>query len=112
MYCWYKVNYRSLNESFPPEAVGVGLVLEQASVGVYSKVSCSFHSPFPIGLFLSAELPGLKSELNNGDNVDISFLYSSVTISVLHSGAINPHLESLTLCESNFVCVCADSYWN
>lgn len=61
-------------------------------------------------MFLSAELPGLKSELNNGDNVDISFLYSSVTISVLHSGAINPHLESLTLCESNFVCVCADSY--
>lgn len=75
------MNYRSLNGNFPPEAVGVGLVLEQASVGVYSKVICSFHSPFPMGVLLSA-------------------------ISVLQSGAINPHLESLTTCESNCVCVC------
>ena len=81
-------------------------MLEQASVGVYSKVSCSFNSPFPRGVLLSAELPGLKSELNNGDNVDPSFLYFLMTISVLHSGAINPHLESLTTCESNCVCVC------
>lgn len=104
------MNYRSLNGNFPPEAVGVGLVLQQASVGVYSKVSCSFNSPFPMGVLLSAKLPGLKSELNNGDNVDLFFLYFSITISVLQSGAINPHLESLTICESNCVCVCADSY--
>ena len=74
-------------------------MLEQASVAVYSQVSCSFHSPPPMGVFLGAEL-------SNGDNVDLSFLYSSMTISVLHSGALNPHLEPLALCESNFVCVC------
>ena len=73
-------------------------MLEQASIMVYSQVRAHFTLLLP-WVFLGAEL-------SNGDNVDLSFLYSSMTISVLHSGAINPHLEPLALCESNFVYVC------